>query len=146
DAKKSVFKDKIDKNRVIRKFTLPDVKEGSIIEYQYTVKSDFLFNLQPWAFQGEYPILWSEYTAEIPDFIHYVFLTQGYLTHFIKDRKDGISHFSISVVGSATATERYNFSSNVATHRWVMKDVPVLKEESFTSSLENHISKISFQL
>lgn len=38
--KKSIFKDKYDKNRMQMKFTLPAVKEGSIIEYSYTQVSD----------------------------------------------------------------------------------------------------------
>ncbi|HQZ73481.1 MAG TPA: DUF3857 domain-containing protein, partial [Chitinophagaceae bacterium] len=63
DVRTGVFKDKLDKNRVVKKFTLPNVKEGSIIEYEYKVTSDFLFNLQPWYFQGDIPRLWSEYSV-----------------------------------------------------------------------------------
>ena len=44
--KGSVFKDKIDKNFSIKKFTLPNLKEGCIIEVEYKIKSDFLRNLQ----------------------------------------------------------------------------------------------------
>lgn len=57
DVKNAVFKDKINKNWVVRKFTFPNIKAGSIIEYEYKVKSDFIFNLQPWEFQGAYPRL-----------------------------------------------------------------------------------------
>src|SRR5688572_8232198 len=71
DVKESVFKDKIDKNRVIRKFTFPNIREGSIIEYEYTIISDFLRNLQPWEFQGAYPRLWSEYNLTLPSFFNY---------------------------------------------------------------------------
>ncbi|MBN8785702.1 MAG: DUF3857 domain-containing protein, partial [Terrimonas sp.] len=59
--KKSIFKDKYDKNYMKVKFTLPGVKEGCIIEYSYNLVSDFLQNLQPWEFQGDYPVLWSQY-------------------------------------------------------------------------------------
>src|SRR5688500_11515375 len=31
-------------------------------------------------------------------------------------------------------------------YKWVMKDVSELKEESFTSTLENHVAAIEFQL
>ena len=78
EIKSAVFKDKINKNLVIKKFTFPNIKEGSIIEYEYTLKSDFIFNLQPWEFQGEYPRLWSEYNVAMPSFYNYVTLTQGY--------------------------------------------------------------------
>jgi len=45
---KNVFNDPVVKNFILKKFTLPAVKEGSIIEFSYTIKSNFLCNLQPW--------------------------------------------------------------------------------------------------
>ena len=57
DTKAGVFKDKINKNLVSKKFTFPNIKEGCIIEFEYTIHSDFIFNFQPWHFQGEYPCL-----------------------------------------------------------------------------------------
>src|SRR5687768_12585844 len=75
ETKSAVFKDKINKNLVIKKFTFPNIKEGSIIEYEYKLNSDFIFNLQPWDFQSEYPCLWSEYNVSMPEFYYYVTLT-----------------------------------------------------------------------
>ena len=56
---KDIFEEKVKKNLVKKKFTFPAVKAGSIIEVEYMIKSDFLFNLQPWSFQGDYPCLCS---------------------------------------------------------------------------------------
>jgi hypothetical protein len=76
--KSAVFAEKHSKNWIYKKFTFPALKEGSIIEYSYKVKSDFFFNLQPWTFQGSYPILWSQYDAGILEFFKYSILSQGY--------------------------------------------------------------------
>ena len=146
ESKKAIFKTDLSKNWVSKKFTLPNVKEGSIIEFEYRIKSDFLQNLKEWSFQGSYPRLWSEYSVRIPQFIAYVFLMQGYLTPHIKEQKDGTDYFSVSFSQGASGSERSNFTAGVTTHRWVMKDVPELKEESFTSTLQNHVAKIEFQL
>lgn len=144
--KSSIFKDKLNKTTSIRKFTFPNLKEGSIIEFEYTTKSDFLFNLTPWAFQGAYPRLWSEYEVSIPEFYNYVFLTQGYHPYHIKDRKMRQTAFNISDNTGTGATERYEFRGTVTDNRLVMKDVPALKEENYTSTLANHIARIDFQL
>lgn len=144
--KKAVFTDKRSKKLMVKKFTLPNIKEGSIIEFEYTVKSDFLFNLQPWEFQGQYPRLWSEYVVRMPEFMGYIFLSQGYHPYHIKDNKNKMQTFSIMDNSGTTRTEHYSLNANVTDYRWVMKDVPALKEESFTSTLENHIAKIEFQL
>ncbi|MDF2381079.1 DUF3857 domain-containing protein [Nostoc ellipsosporum NOK] len=144
--KSSVFKDKINKYWVSQKFTLPNVREGSIIEYEYTIESPFLFNLQPWYFQGENPRLWSEYQVAIPQFFNYVTLKQGYQPFVIETTNSKNDNFTLSDSRTALATERYSFQATIAERRWAMKDVPSLKEESFTSTLNNHISKIEFQL
>jgi len=146
EIKSAVFKDKINNNLVIKKFTFPSIKEGSIIEYEYKVKSDFVFNLQPWEFQGEFPRLWSEYNVAMPSFYNYVTLTQGYHPYHVKDNKSSVGNFNLSDNRGTGPTDRSNFSTNVVDYRWVMKDVPALKEESYTSTLNNHISRIEFQL
>ena len=54
--KESVFKEKRNKNLLITKFTMPAVKPGSIIEYSYTIHSDFIFNLQSWESRENIPV------------------------------------------------------------------------------------------
>lgn len=146
DVKNNLFKDKISKNWVRKKFTFPNVKEGSIIEYEYTITSDFLSNLQPWEFQGAYPRLWSEYNLSVPVFLGYVFLTQGYKTYDIKNKESHSESFQIADSRGAGATERFSLNAFVDDYRWVIKNVPPLKEESYTSTIDNHITKIEFQL
>ena len=144
----SVFKDKLSKNRTVRKFTFPAVKEGSIIELSYTIKSDFLTNLQPWSFQGDLPRIWSEYEVQMPTFFNYVYLSQGYHPFHAVEKKSAFRTFNVLVQGR-TASERnesYNFSGDVQITKWIMKNVPPLKEESFTSAISNHIAKVEFQL
>ena len=143
--KKSIFKDKYDKNHITVKFTLPAVKEGSLIEYVYTIQSDFLRNLQPWEFQGEYPVLWSQYEVKMPEFFNYVFLSQGSfpLEHNSETTRD---NFSMVDPGGASSSSHYSFAANAAQHKWIARNVPALKTESFTSTIRNHIAKIEFQL
>ncbi|SEN29837.1 Transglutaminase-like enzyme, putative cysteine protease [Chitinophaga rupis] len=149
---KDVFTQEIDKEQRVKKFTLPAVKEGAIVEYSYTIIFPYVFILPPWAFQGEYPVLWSEYSVGIPEMYEYVFIAQGYQKFETKTREDARKNFSIhydpkAIYGTSSGqTERINVNANVSTFRWVAKDVPVLKEEGFTTSLLNHITRIDFQL
>jgi hypothetical protein len=144
----SIFKEKISRNLVRKKFTFPAVKENSIIEFSYTVSSDFLFNLQPWTFQGEYPCLWSEYQIALPEFFNYVSLSQGYIPYFIKKSTNSYKSFNVMQPGVSltSSSEHISLTGNVTNTRWVIKDVPAIKEENYTSTLRNHVSKIEFQL
>lgn len=147
--KENVFREVQDKKHVIKKFTMPAVKEGSIIDISYTIYSDFLFNLQPWYFQGSYPRLWSEYNLSLPSFFRYVFLTKGALNFHIKEEKEKFQSFIVRIPAANSlyqSDDLISLSSTNAVLRWVMKDVPALKEESFTSSKDNYLSGIEFQM
>lgn len=145
--KSAIFKEKINKNRLVKKFTMPNVKEGCIIEYDYQVTSDFIDNLDPWLFQSSTsPTLWSEFTFTVPEFFTYNFLSRGFHSIDINERKDRTASFTVRQTQTASSTESYNFTAGVTDYRWVMKDVPELKRESFTSSIRNHMSRMEFQL
>lgn len=153
-----VFTEKHNKNWEYRKFTFPALKEGSMIEYSYQVKSDFFFNFQSWEFQGEYPVLWSQYNADIPEFFKYVILSQGYQPFFSNKTEQSKISFSFT-----ERVERQGGTSNrdgpvtsglntfkvegiIDYHTWIVKDVPALKPEAFTTTIDNAITKIEFQL
>ncbi|MEP7322627.1 MAG: DUF3857 domain-containing protein [Saprospiraceae bacterium] len=52
-------------------FTMPAVIPGSIIEIEYTIRSDFWDNITQWEFQHDFPVLESNYTTVIPDYIQF---------------------------------------------------------------------------
>lgn len=146
--KSAIFKDKVSKNYVYYKFTLPDLKEGSIIEYTYTVSSPFSRILRDWYFQDAYPVLWSEYDVTIPSLFEFTSLRQGYHPYAIDTVNTSIDNYLIRFPGN-TAMDRSQVSNERLTtyHSvWAMKDIPALKSEPFTTTIGNHISKISFQL
>ncbi|HXO77187.1 MAG TPA: DUF3857 domain-containing protein, partial [Puia sp.] len=143
---RSIFSDKISKNWINKKFTFPALKEGAIVELTYTQTSPFLFQLQPWEFQGEYPCLWSEYQVDIPNFFEYATIGQGFVPFSINTSSTKHETFHMTDPGGSGRDERYSFDDDVVTHRWVMRNVPALKEEPYTTSLRNYTAKIEFQL
>jgi len=148
---KNVFTDVVDKNHILKKFTFPNVKEGSIIEFSYKIRSDYWHSPTNWFFQGKYPVLWSELEFHIPEFFYFVFITEGY-NAFYKKQPPALSTnvFNVTLenleAGSAMQRETRKIEAQVFKHRWVIKDAPGIKPEKFTSSILNHISKIEFQL
>ena len=159
---KSIFSEKRSKNWTIKKFTFPSVTEGSIIEYTYDINSPFLFNLHSWEFQSEYPCLWSEYKAAVPEFFEYIHLTQGYQP-FAENKEESIQQKFVfkdetTYKGDGAGAgweqkdelyqgkELFDFSGVVTTNTWAMHKIPALKEEPYTTTINNHLSKIEFQL
>jgi len=143
---KSIFNEKLNENYDQNKFSMPALKEGSIFDLAYTIKSPFDFLLQPWTFQGEYPCLWSEYEVTIAPPFHYVMLVQGDQHFDISTKKDIYSNFSIQEDNAGTSTNMYNISGTSINQRWVKKNVPSLHQEPFTTTLRNYNSRVAFQL
>jgi hypothetical protein len=143
--KSSVFKDKGEHFTTL-KFTFPNLKEGSIIEYDYEVSSPSPFSLNGWNFQGNYPRLWSEYSVSIPEFFDFVVTKQGYLGYQVDTVSISTESFKISDSRGAEASSSGFIKGNLLERTWAIENVPSLKKEEFTTTLDNHISKIEFQL
>ncbi|MDX5417608.1 MAG: DUF3857 domain-containing protein, partial [Hymenobacteraceae bacterium] len=121
----AVFEEQQSENRRSKKFTMPNVKEGSVIEYTYTVTSDFVYNLKEWEFQHTIPTVWSEYRAKIPQYFDYKTLQNGY--HKLHDPHD-------------------KYDATLNGYRWVMVDLPALRPEKYITTLSDYQSKIEFEL
>ncbi|MDI9365613.1 MAG: DUF3857 domain-containing protein [Flavobacterium sp.] len=144
--KNAVFKEKYNRTRTIRKFTFANIKEGSIIEYKYTVKSPFYSRLRSWPFQNKYPVLWSQYHVIIPPMFTYYPVHQGFLKYSIDSVKGIFKNYNVIESRGTSSTEHYSLSGTARYNVWAIKDAPAFKTENFTSSSQNYLSKIDFQL
>ncbi len=128
-SKDGIFKEAFNKNVNLLKFTIPNVREGSVIEYTYKINSDFLSNFPDWQFQYKIPVVHSEYWAIIPEFFTFQKYMQGYLA---------VSDYNIKPISSGS------FQSQA--HHWVLKDVPAFQSEPYMTSEADYVSKIKFAL
>ncbi|HVM88832.1 MAG TPA: DUF3858 domain-containing protein [Puia sp.] len=146
--KNSIFKEKYNKEYVSLKFSLPNIKEGCIIEYKYTIKTPFNRNdIRTWYFQSENPVLWSEYRVTIPPIYNYATIRQGYVPFAIDTTGSFFKSYTIIEAGDASSSsEVYRLSGDSRWAWWAAKDVPAFKADSYISSSKNYISKIKFQL
>jgi len=155
----AVFNEQSTPNTSIRKFTLPNVRVGSVIEVAYTVSSDFLFNFQDWQFQHSIPVRWSEYRASIPEYFDYKMLMQGYEALAEQNRTQGTTQFTIRYAGGFTeggsalsggsgrqAASSETQTATVTDYRWAMKNVPAFRDEPFMTTSDDYVSRIDFEL
>jgi hypothetical protein len=64
-------KDRIDDNYVVLHVVVPDVQPGSIIEYNYKIRSPRASFIYDWVFQEDIPTLRSKCDIEIPAFLKF---------------------------------------------------------------------------
>ncbi len=150
----SVFKEVVDKNHDLTKFTLPNVKEGSVIEYSYRLSSDFVFNYKGWQFQYDIPVVLTEYRASFPEWFHYDKYTQGYVIFDVNEHKTTAGSIILRIRqdrsgdlrggNAAASTEKLDFQEH--RYRWVAKNVPAFKAEPFITTEKDYLSRINFEL
>jgi len=116
------------------KLALPNVKVGSVIEYSYSIRSKYFFNLRTWYFQKSIPVKWSEYRVNIPEYYNYKKLTKGYLRFAITE----------SEYGTGTLFETTTYS--IERFRWAVSEAPAFKKEPYMTTSRNFLSAIEFEL
>ncbi len=68
--KKGAFVEtKIDDQHYQVEFTVPDVKEGTVIEYEYTLHSELFWLLHDWFAQCEIPVVYAKLDMNIPRYL-----------------------------------------------------------------------------
>ena len=115
----SVFEKKYDKYNDEISIAFPNVKEGSIVELQYTLKETDLY-LPPWKFQYDIPTIWCEFSIHAP--------ITGYVTQL---------HGQIKPTKYEEKYEgKYQY--------WLMTDIPAFKPENLMPDEQVYISSVEF--
>ncbi len=70
--KEEIFDEEVSKYRKAVKFTMPSLKPGSVIEFEYEKRSPFLTSLDDTELQSTIPIKMMEVKVEIPEFFGFV--------------------------------------------------------------------------
>ncbi|GAA3628856.1 DUF3857 domain-containing protein [Flavivirga jejuensis] len=133
--KKDIFREKYDENHSFVKFTLPNIKEGSIITYSYKLISPFMFNYKGWDFQSDIPTLYNEYRTSIPANWHYNIKLVG-------DKKLTINTSEVK----KNCLEYRGGSAGCVNSVYAMKDIPAFIEEDYMTSKSNYLARVEYEL
>ena len=134
--KSQIFKKNIHKKWKEVVFTIPNLKEGSVIEYKYSVISPYP-SINDWYFQSDIPKLKSDYTFSYLGNYKYNVRLVGFLK---LDRKvTKVKKRCVMVPGIGRRGQSGYLSYGI-------DNIPAFKEEDYMLSKENFISKIVFDL
>jgi hypothetical protein len=131
-----IFREQVDENRTLIKFTLPNIKEGSVITYSYKTTSPFIFKYHGWNFQSEIPKLYSEYNTSIPgNYLYNIKLVGG---------KKLVTNESV-IEKKCLETFR-GASADCAVSKYAMKNIPAFSEEDYMTTKSNYLARIEYEL
>ncbi len=143
--KESIFTDKVSKNVTVKKFTLPNLKEGCIIEYSYTIVSPNSYDIRSWVFQDKIPVLQSEYEITVPTLFNFTAFNKGYFKPLFQ-KDEGFQTYNIIYSNGASRTEHSVYNAITVHSKWSLNNIPAIVKEKFITTMDNHIARIDFQL
>ncbi|TRW25276.1 DUF3857 domain-containing protein [Flavobacterium zepuense] len=117
-------------NYTEKKIKLPNVKEGSIVEYKYEIRTPHV-GLRDWYFQYDIPVKDVRYDVSVPVYFSYNPYIIGYVPVEVAPQK-------LLFNNANKSTDKY--------YTYSAKKVKAFKDEAYVSNKKNYISTLSHQL
>lgn len=144
------YKTRINDYRQEVSFAMPDIRDGSVFEYEYKIKSDFISNLMPWHFQHDLPTAASEFQYTLPEFFNYSVNQLG--TYFPLERTQESKaetftyKYEIQEAFGQVKKGTGEVPSNSSRITWSGSNLLPLIEEPFMNNRPNIPCRLEFQL
>jgi transglutaminase-like putative cysteine protease len=147
------FTEKSNKFWSRKKIAMPNVREGSVVEYKVTIISPFISNFPEWEFQKDIPVNYTQYTTLIPEYFFYNTHYKGFFTPTIltdsKSRNITYNYTEKVIPGMGTPMPRrmsseLNFKEAIV--KYTLEKVPALKEEAYTNNINNYRATVLHEI
>ncbi len=125
------FQENINENYGIKKIALPNVKEGSIIEYKYTLKTPYFTYFPDWYFQHSIPVNNVDFEVVIPEFFKYQLFLKGF---------EDIS------ISPETVIRSFNNQYNQSKISYSGKNIKAIKSEPYVNNMDNYTSMLQYEI
>lgn len=128
--KDQIFENEVNYNYQEVKFTMPNVKEGSVIEFKYKLRSPFIWNIDEFKFQYLIPIKKLEAEIRTPKGFNYKQTYKGY----------------VSVFPTKSLQVDNRLGMDVEVNKFFLNNVPALKQENYVDNMDNYRTGVMFEL
>ncbi len=154
---KNIVVDKSQEPVYFKRFTMPEVEVGSIIEYKYTIASLNFIEPETFYFQKDIPVRISEFRANIPEFFTYKININGYYNLANESVEESTVFLNWifrneDPIPSGLAYKSKDFSVQMRfqldSYRYIytMTNIPAFQTESYIDSYLNYIYSIKLYL
>jgi len=127
--KEQVFEENVSGEIYLKKFVIPSLSKGSIIEYKYRKRVGSAFYLPDWEFHKSIPVQFSEYEMKVPHNYKYNTILSGVDSTFFSKSEEFISPSGGGVI---TYVSKEN--------------IPAVKSIPFITTVDDFKTKIFNQL
>ncbi|WP_431167139.1 transglutaminase domain-containing protein [Tenacibaculum halocynthiae] len=151
-SKKNIFTDKATENWELKKITMPNIREGVVLDIRYQIISPYHKYIDQIDIQNKIPIKKIDINVKIPEYFVFRKHLKGYLPINIenseKNRKISFSYRTQDNQSFGAKTTRYNKEVNLSENIISIKEnnIPAIKNESYVANLNNYNSRLVFEI
>lgn len=116
------FRKKVNDEYSEMSFALPGVKEGSVFEYKYRIFRKTIGGIAPWAFQHEYPTMYSICHLLIPEYFDFTY--------------SAVRRQEMEVKSEGNTQGTY----------YAMSNIPSIHDEPYMAGTNDFIQRVTFHL
>ncbi|KQB38229.1 Transglutaminase-like superfamily protein [Flavobacterium daejeonense] len=137
-----------------KKITLPNVKEGSVIEYEYTLHTPSIGNPRDWCFQSDIPVNYSEYVTLVPEYFIFNTNVKGFVRPTVNvvkstktiriDSKERVTNGFGGAVSTNFISDNVNYTETRTTY--LVENMPAIKDEAFVNNIRNYTTSVEHEL
>lgn len=157
--KNGIFEEETNKYWKRYKFTMPNLKEGSVVEYKYTIESPNI-DLKEAVFQYKIPIQKLSYQLKVPEYfrINKTFNKKATyvpeITESSQSRKFEVSYHSELANGGGSVQTKYSKDNLVERtyditefiYEADLSNIPPLKTEAYVDNINNYRAIVKWEI
>lgn len=141
-----IVRERVDENFMQLKFSIPAVREGTVIEYRYKQISDYYLQIEDWVMQQEIPVVYNEYNILIPSIFIFNIELQGKDYIETKEKK-GSYNIAHTITTGGVSAPKQNLSLRAKQFTYISRNLPALPEnEPYIWCARDYKIKIAFEL
>ncbi|RKS99842.1 DUF3857 domain-containing protein [Flavobacterium sp. 123] len=148
------FDEKLNRYWGQKKIVMPNVKEGSVIEFKYAVRSFSIGSPRGWNFQTSIPVNYSEYKTFVPEYFVYNTNQKGYIFPKITEEKkqkvvrlSSLERTNGTGLSGSTSTfvqDQLEYQETITTY--IAENLPAMKDESYVNNVDNYTCSLVQEL
>ncbi len=136
-----IFKEKINKNNYRIKFSIPQAKVGSVIEYSYTKTSNIFYYIDDYYAQREIPVAYCHYYMEIPAMFY--FNVESKMSSFFTGKVTAGS-YKVRISGSELSPNNLECKTNI--YNLEGNFMPAIKDDKYVWHAKDYAARVVAEL
>ena len=138
--KEKIHTERLNEDYILAKFAVPQVKVGTVIEYEYTIHSNVYYHIYDWYAQEDIPVAYTKYELNIPTLFMFNVEVNG-----IKPIENEVTEGAIKYKATTNNLSEYGTcKTNIYT--CIGRDMPALKKDEFIWNIHDYTTKVTAEL